>query len=71
VPTIMIYQSPRPVELKRAAAAALTSAIAEIYDLLPEQIHVYFHESDDDSCAKGGRLASDRDGEPARSGDPS
>lgn len=64
----MIYQSPRTVQLKREAAVAVTKAIAEIYDLHPEQIQVYFHESDDDHWAKGGRLASDRDRQPTPSG---
>jgi 4-oxalocrotonate tautomerase len=67
VPTIMIYQSPRSTELKRQAAAALTDAIVDAYGLQPEQIHVYFHESDGDSWAKGGRLADDQQSPPAPS----
>lgn len=43
LPTVMIYQARRSVELKRRAAAAVTKSIAETYDLRPEQIHVYFH----------------------------
>jgi 4-oxalocrotonate tautomerase family enzyme len=61
----MIYQSPRSAELKRQAAASVTDAIVEAYGLKPEQIHVYFHESDDESWGKGGRLAADQPTAPA------
>jgi 4-oxalocrotonate tautomerase len=64
VPTVMIYQSPRTIELKRQAAASITEAIVAAYGLEPDQVQVYFHESDDQAWAKGGRLAVDvRSGE--------
>jgi phenylpyruvate tautomerase PptA (4-oxalocrotonate tautomerase family) len=66
VPTVMIYQSPRPLELKRRTAAAITDALVDAYGLRPDQIHVYFHESDDESWGKGGLLATDQ-----RAGPPS
>jgi phenylpyruvate tautomerase PptA (4-oxalocrotonate tautomerase family) len=68
MPTIMIYQSPRSAQLKRKAAAAVTTAIAEAYDVQPEQIQVYFHEFGGDRWARGGRLAGDRDVESTPSG---
>jgi phenylpyruvate tautomerase PptA (4-oxalocrotonate tautomerase family) len=56
----MIYQSPRSTELKRKMAAAMTSAVVDIYELKPEQVHVYFHEADSESWAKAGVLAADQ-----------
>jgi 4-oxalocrotonate tautomerase family enzyme len=60
VPIVMIYQSPRDAELKRKLTQAVTQAIVDVYGLKPEQVHLYFHESDDESWGKGGRLAADR-----------
>ena len=58
VPTVMIYQSPRPRSLRAAAIAAVTKALVEAYSLRPEQVHVYFHEVPDDRWGRGGVLAS-------------
>jgi 4-oxalocrotonate tautomerase family enzyme len=67
MPTVMIYQSPRSHEARATAMAAVTDALVASYDLLPEQIHVYFHEVPDDRWGRGGLLASDRGQEPAGS----
>jgi phenylpyruvate tautomerase PptA (4-oxalocrotonate tautomerase family) len=61
----MIYQSPRGHEARATAMAAVTDALVASYGLLPEQIHVYFHEVPDDRWGRGGLLASDRGQEPA------
>jgi phenylpyruvate tautomerase PptA (4-oxalocrotonate tautomerase family) len=59
LPTVMIYQSPRSAELRGRAMAAVTEALVAAYGLLPEQIHVYFHEVPDDRWGRGGVLASE------------
>jgi 4-oxalocrotonate tautomerase family enzyme len=59
MPTVMIYQSPRPPERRAAAIKAVTEALAEAYGLQPEQIQVYFHEVPDESWGRGGVLASE------------
>ena len=63
MPTVMIYQSPRPPSLRAAAIAAVTDALVEAYGLRPEQIHVYFHEVPDDRWGRGGVLASEPESE--------
>ena len=62
MPTVMIYQSPRPPEVRAAAIAAVTEALVDAYGLRPEQIQVWFHEVPDDQWGRAGRLASERDG---------
>ena len=59
VPTVMIYQSPRPPSLRAAVIAAVTKAPVEAYGLRPEQVHVYFHEVPDDPWGRGGVPASE------------
>jgi phenylpyruvate tautomerase PptA (4-oxalocrotonate tautomerase family) len=63
LPTVMIYQSPRPAASRAAAVAAVTDALVGAYGLRPEQIQVYFHEVPDDRWARGGVLASEREAE--------
>ena len=59
MPTVMIYQSPRPPKLRAVAIKAVTEALVEAYGLQPEQIHVYFHEVPDERWGRGGVLASE------------
>jgi 4-oxalocrotonate tautomerase family enzyme len=59
MPTVMIYQSPRPPELRAAAIKAVTEALVEAYGLQPEQIQVFFHEVPDERWGCGGVLASE------------
>ena len=63
VPTVMIYESPRPPSLRAAAIAAVTKALVEAYGLRPEQVQVYFHEVPDDRWGRGGVLASEPESE--------
>ena len=53
----MIYQSPRPPELRAAAIKAVTEALVEAYGL--QQIQVFFHEVPDERWGRGGVLASE------------
>jgi 4-oxalocrotonate tautomerase len=59
MPIVTIYQSPRPLELKRRLVADITQAFVTAYGLRPEQVQVFIQEVDEENWAKAGRLAID------------
>ena len=65
MPTIMIYQSPRPLDAKQRAIAEITKAVVNAYGLKPDQVQVYFHEASEENWGRGGALGSGPPGRPS------
>ncbi|WP_158887206.1 tautomerase family protein [Amycolatopsis anabasis] len=60
MPVVNIQQLTQSVEAKRKVAEAVTDALVVHYGVDPEKVQVFFHESDRESWAKGGKLGVDR-----------
>lgn len=56
---VKVHAFPRPVALKRAAAAAMTRALAEELQLPPKAVAIYFLDRERHDVAHGGVLAVD------------
>ncbi len=56
---VKVHAFPRAVALKRDAAAAMTRAFAEVLQLPPKAIAIYFLDRERHDVAHGGVLATD------------
>jgi phenylpyruvate tautomerase PptA (4-oxalocrotonate tautomerase family) len=56
---VKVHAYARPVELRRALAAALTPLLAGYFEAPPDRVAVYFFERSADEVAHGGKLSAD------------
>lgn len=56
---IKLHAFPRPDEARRAAARAITEAVARAYDMPSKLVAIYFFDRDSSQISHNGVLASD------------
>ncbi|OLO03736.1 MULTISPECIES: tautomerase family protein [Salinicola] len=59
MPIVTIQQFPRDVEQKRELAERVTDAFVQAYGISAESVQIFFHETDKEDWARGGRLGID------------